>query len=76
MGPQTIEDGTLVLKGAPMAKDSEVAITNLSLNKIKLARNSRMSVTDEEIAGLMQSIKEVGLLQPIGVEKSVKVNIL
>ena len=53
-----------------MAKDGNVTIQSVPLNKIKLARNSRMDVTDEEIAGLMASIKEVGLLQPIGVVKN------
>ena len=41
----------------------------LPINKIKLARNSRQLFSDESIAQLMQSIKEVGLLQPIGVNK-------
>lgn len=49
---------------------SPVKITEMAANKIKLARNSRMGVRDEELAGLMQSIKEVGLLQPIGVVKT------
>lgn len=60
----------LTMKGMPMAKDSEVTIQSLPINKIKLARNSRMSVSTEELDGLMQSIKQVGLLQPIGVVKS------
>jgi ParB/RepB/Spo0J family partition protein len=44
-------------------------ITMMSLNKIKLARNSRLKISNEDLSGLMQSIKEVGLLQPIGVSK-------
>lgn len=44
-------------------------VQDISLNKIKLAKNSRMDIKDEELSGLMQSIKEVGLLQPIGVVK-------
>lgn len=50
-----------------MAKKNKVVIKEIPLNKIKLGRNSRMNVTDDEIAGLMESIKEEGLLQPIGV---------
>lgn len=50
-----------------MAKENEsVKITRVPLKKIKLSRNSRMDVSAEELEGLMQSIKEVGLLQPIG----------
>lgn len=58
---------SLNLEDGPMATTGAVKIMNLSLNKIKLARNSRLNVSKEEIAGLMQSIKETGLLQPIGV---------
>lgn len=50
-----------------MAKDTTVMIQKVPLNKIKLGKNSRMSVSPEELDGLMNSIKEVGLLQPIGV---------
>jgi ParB/RepB/Spo0J family partition protein len=60
----------LTLKELPMAKSGAVEIQNLPLNKIKISRNSRMSVSNEELDGLMQSIKEVGLLQPIGVIKN------
>lgn len=60
---------TLVIRGGSMGKGN-VEIKEIPLNKIKLARNSRMSVTDNELAGLMESIKEVGLLQPIGVTKA------
>jgi ParB/RepB/Spo0J family partition protein len=58
---------TLKLEGSPMAKPNEsVEISKVAISKIKLSRNSRMDVTHEELEGLMQSIKEVGLLQPIG----------
>lgn len=63
-------EGCLILTGAPMAIGSKVEVRNIPLNKIKLGRNSRLSVSKEELAGLMQSIKEQGLLQPIGVVKS------
>jgi ParB/RepB/Spo0J family partition protein len=49
-----------------------MSLTNVSLNKIKLAKNSRMDVKAEEIAGLMQSIKSTGLLEPIGIMKAKK----
>lgn len=39
----------------------------ISLNKIKLGSNSRLSVDEGDLTGLMQSIKEQGLLQPVGV---------
>lgn len=55
------------VKGTVMTKKNKVVIKEIPLNKIKLGRNSRMNVTDDEIAGLMESIKEEGLLQPIGV---------
>lgn len=64
------ENELLTLSEGPMIKNGNVTIQNMPLGKIKLARNSRLNVTDEEIAGLMQSIKEVGLLQPIGVVKN------
>lgn len=47
-----------------------VEVQNLPVNKIKISKNSRMSVSPDELDGLMQSIKETGLLQPIGVVKS------
>lgn len=53
-----------------MAKGSKVTVQKMSLNKIKLSRNSRMNIDPEELDGLMQSIKEEGLLQPIGVIKN------
>ena len=42
-------------------------LQHISLKKIILGRNSRLEVTHEELDGLMSSIKEEGLLQPIGV---------
>jgi len=45
-------------------------IQSIKIKDIKLARNSRMGISNDEIASLMQSIKEQGLLQPIGVTKS------
>lgn len=54
-----------------MAKPgSKTIIQKMSLNKIKLSRNSRAAISRDELEGLMQSIKTVGLLQPIGVVKS------
>ena len=47
-------------------------VKNISISKIKLGRNSRMNVSDDEIAGLMASIKSEGLLQPVGLYKSTK----
>lgn len=44
-------------------------VQNIKLSKIKLGKNSRLDVKETEIAGLMESIKEIGLLQPIGVVK-------
>ena len=57
----------LKIKGVSMAKEAEVLIKEVPLNQIKLGKNSRMNISTEEIAGLMESIKETGLLQPIGV---------
>jgi ParB/RepB/Spo0J family partition protein len=61
---------TLPLEGVGMAKGDAGGIQVIPLNKIKLAKNSRMSVSSEELDGLMLSIKSVGLLQPIGVVKA------
>jgi len=58
----------ITIKGGSMK--GNVQIKEVSLNKIKLARNSRKDIRDEELAGLMSSIRQVGLLQPIGVVKS------
>jgi ParB/RepB/Spo0J family partition protein len=70
-GQNDFEQGEkLTITEGPMNKSGPISIQNMPLNKIKLAKNSRLNVSDEEIAGMMQSIKEVGLLQPIGVSKS------
>lgn len=62
---------TLTFKGAPMAtKGNEVTLTRMPLNKIKLGRNSRANIDKDELEGLMESIKTIGLLQPIGVVKN------
>jgi ParB/RepB/Spo0J family partition protein len=53
-----------------MAKNGSVQIQRMALNKIKIGRNSRMHVDAGELDGLMESIKEEGLLQPIGVMKN------
>ncbi len=53
-----------------MAVGQKIVVQKMALNKIKLGKNSRMSVSKEELNGLMQSIKQVGLLQPIGVVKN------
>lgn len=50
-----------------MAPKGEVMVQNIPLNKIKLGKNSRLSIRDEDFAGLMMSIKDQGMLQPIGV---------
>lgn len=47
-------------------------VQNVRMSQIKLGNNSRLDVTDEEIAGLMESIREEGLLQPIGVAKGTR----
>lgn len=61
---------SLTFNGPPLAKIGEqTMIQNISLNKIKLGKNSRLKLGKDELEGLMQSIKEVGLLQPIGVVK-------
>lgn len=61
----------ITFKGAPMAtKGNEVQLTRMPLNKIKLGRNSRANIDKDELEGLMESIKEIGLLQPIGVVKN------
>lgn len=64
------QEQVLTIKGAPMAKNGQIAVQNMALNKIKLSKNARISTSSEELDGLMQSIKEVGLLQPIGVVKN------
>lgn len=44
----------------------------MSLNKIKLGKNSRLNVKKSELETLMQSMKSLGLLEPIGVTKNGK----
>jgi ParB/RepB/Spo0J family partition protein len=70
MGGTMEETQTLIIEGAPMAKGTKVEIRKMSLNEIKLNKNSRLNIDPEELSGLMQSIKEEGLLQPIGVVKN------
>lgn len=65
-----MEADGFTIEGAPMAKGSTVTIQKMQLNKIKLNKNSRLNIDPEELDGLMQSIKETGLLQPIGVIKN------
>lgn len=60
MEPITTNKGTVM---------GTVEIKELSLNDIKLSKNSRLIDHPEDMSSLMQSIKEVGLLQPIGVVK-------
>lgn len=55
---------------APTKGQTEIKL--IPIKQIKLGKNSRLNVTDNEIAGLMASIKEVGLLQPIGVTETAK----
>lgn len=45
-------------------------IEMVPLSKIKLAKNSRLNISNEELAGLMQTIKEMGMLEPIGLHKT------
>ncbi len=60
----------LTFEGMPMSnKGSAVTILKVPLNKIKLGRNSRANIDQDELDGLMESIKAIGLLQPIGVVK-------
>ncbi len=62
---------TIKFEGVPRAnKGGSIEITRMPLNKIKTGRNSRATVDKTEIDGLMESIKSVGLLQPIGVVKN------
>ncbi len=64
------EQRTLTIKGEGMARGQKVEIKELPMNKIKIGRNSRMSVSKEDLSGLMQSINSTGLLEPIGVIKA------
>lgn len=60
----------LTFEGMPMSsKGQKVTILKVPLNKIKLGRNSRAKIDQDELDGLMESIKSIGLLQPIGVVK-------
>lgn len=52
-----------------IAFGDEANMSRLPIKKIKLNRNSRLDIKPEDLSGLMQSIKEEGLLQPIGVVK-------
>jgi ParB/RepB/Spo0J family partition protein len=45
-------------------------VQNISLNKIKMNKNSRLSIDPGDLSELMLSIKSNGLLQPIGVRKN------
>ncbi len=47
-------------------------VINVSLNKIKLGKNSRMNIDKTDLTGLMESIKYEGLLEPIGISKQGK----
>ena len=42
---------------------------NVRINNCKLSKNSRLNINLSELAGLMESIKNEGLLEPIGVVK-------
>ncbi len=64
------EERTLLIKGKGMARGQEVKIKEIPMNKIKLGRNSRLSISKEDLSGLMQSINSLGLLEPIGVVES------
>ncbi len=55
-----------------MARGQKVQIKEIPMNKIKIGRNSRLSVSKEDLSGLMQSINSTGLLEPIGVIKAQK----
>ncbi len=44
-------------------------LQQIPINKIRLGKNSRLNIRDEELVGLMESIKESGLLQAIGLRK-------
>lgn len=60
-------ENSITIKGEGMARGQTVVIKELPLNKIKLGRNSRLAISQEDLSGLMQSINSVGLLEPIGV---------
>lgn len=50
-----------------MAQTNGVKYELIPIKKIKLGKNSRMDIQTEDLADLMLSIKEMGLLEPIGV---------
>lgn len=62
-----MEQDQFTIENGAMGKGNVISVRKLALNKIKMSRNSRLAVSKDELAGLMQSIKETGLLQPIGV---------
>lgn len=47
-------------------------VKNIRMNTCKIGKNSRLDINKMEMAGLMESIKSEGLLQPIGVVKKSK----
>lgn len=66
-----VNNNKLTFEGMQMGnKGSSVTIERVALNKIKLGRNSRAKIDKDELEGLMESIKAIGLLQPIGVVKN------
>lgn len=64
------EERTLTIRSEGMARGQDVKIKEIPMNKIKIGRNSRLSVSKEDLSGLMQSINSTGLLEPIGVVES------
>lgn len=62
-----LNDRTFEVKGEGMARGKKVQIKELPMNSIKLSKNSRLQITNEDLSGLMQSINSTGLLEPIGV---------
>ena len=57
------------MKGVTVKRIIEPEVIRIPVNKVKIGKNSRLSIKNDDLIGLMQSIKEVGLLQPIGVVK-------
>jgi ParB/RepB/Spo0J family partition protein len=62
-----LNDRTFEVRGEGMARGKKVVIKELPMNSIKLSKNSRLQITNEDLSGLMQSINSTGLLEPIGV---------
>ena len=56
----------------PNKNPYEMIVKTLPVNRIRLGKNSRLTIRDEDLSGLMESIKSTGLLQPIGVSKAGK----